>query len=155
MKQFQLWEIESVSTPFQESNESSLGMTLLVTTYRPLSGTTIPIPQSSSNIPSYIQLRQPYLGDRRGGTSSRIPRRVTFNTSNDRRSLSPVRVENVQQLVALTLSNNQSSRPSNLRVTTPSVGNTNSRSSLENPYNFSQATQYSHIFNPLTPLDPL
>ncbi|CAG8700606.1 7957_t:CDS:2, partial [Funneliformis caledonium] len=179
------------------SNESSLGMTLPVAMYGSPSGTTIP--QPPSNIPSYVQPRQPYLGDRRqydeeendiyapdyeqnilfeyvndddetlqetsffdntnelkrGGTPSRIPRRVTFNTSNDRRSLSSVRVENVQQLVASTLSSNQSSRPSNLRVTTPSVGNTNSGSSLENPYNFSQATQYSHIFDPLAPLNPL
>ncbi|CAG8725019.1 6624_t:CDS:2 [Funneliformis caledonium] len=86
----------------------------------------------------------------RGGTSNRIPRRVTFNTSNNRRSLSPVRVENVQQLVALTLSSNQSSRPSNFRVMTSPVGNTNNGLSLENPYNFFQATQYSHIFNPLS-----
>ncbi|CAG8471574.1 1705_t:CDS:2, partial [Funneliformis caledonium] len=49
----------------------------------------------------------------RGGTSSKIPQSVTFNTSNDRRL-------------------------SNLRVTTPSVGNTNSGSSLGNPYNFSK-----------------
>ncbi|CAG8666629.1 14322_t:CDS:2 [Funneliformis caledonium] len=92
---------------------------------------------------------------KRGGTPSRIRRRVTFNTRNDRRSPSSIRVENVQQLVASTLSSNQSSRLSNLRVTTPSVGNTNSGSSLENPYNFSQATQYSRMFNPLASLDPL
>ncbi|CAG8727047.1 5858_t:CDS:2, partial [Funneliformis caledonium] len=91
----------------------------------------------------------------RGGTPSRIPRRVTFNTSNDRRSLSPIRVENIQQLVTLTLSSNQSLRPSNLRVTTLSVGNTNSGSSLGNPYNFSQTTQHSCIFDPLASLNPL
>jgi len=219
-KQFQSWEIESISStnsiinsncsdtsenmerdqndtiiaPFQGSNESSLGMTLPVAMYGPPSGTTTS--QPPSNIPSYVQPRQPYLGDRRqydeeendtyapnydiqfgyindddetlqgtsffdnanelerGRTPSRIPRRVAFNTNNDRRSPSPVRVENVQQLVASTLSSNQSSRPSNVRVTTPLIENTNSGSSLGNPYNFSQATQYSRIFDPLAPLDP-
>ncbi|CAG8723335.1 16409_t:CDS:2, partial [Funneliformis caledonium] len=220
-KQFQSWEIESVSStdsiinsncsdtsenmernqndtiiaPFQGSNESFSGMILPVTMYGSPSGTTTP--QPLSNIQSYIQPRQLYLGDRKqydeeendtyvpdyeqnilfgyvnddnetlqgtfffdnanelkkGGILSRIPRRVTFNTSNNRRFPSPVRTENVQQLVALTLSSNQSLRLSNLRVTTPSVGNTNSRSLLGNPYNFSQATQYSHIFDPLALLD--
>ncbi|CAG8577441.1 9089_t:CDS:2 [Funneliformis caledonium] len=192
--QFQYKSLENE----EGSNESSPGMTLPIAMNRPSSGTTTPIPQPPSNIPSYIQPQQSYLRDRRqydeeenvtyapdyeqnilfgytnyddetlqetsffdnanelerGGTPSRIPRRVTFNTSNDRRSPSPVRVENVQQLVASTLSSNQSSRPSNLRITTLSVRNTNSESSLGNPYNFSQATQYSRIFDPLVPLDP-
>ncbi|CAG8764163.1 16191_t:CDS:2, partial [Funneliformis caledonium] len=106
---------DTIIAPFQGSNESSPGMTLPVTIYRPPLGTTTPIPQPSSNILSYTQLRQPYLRDR----------------------------------------SNQSSRPSNSRVTTPLVGNTNSDSSLGNPYNFSQVTQYSRIFDPLAPLDPL
>ncbi|CAG8698499.1 17917_t:CDS:2, partial [Funneliformis caledonium] len=165
---FQSWEIESVSStdsiinsncsdtsenmerdqndtiivPFQGSNESSPGMTLPVAMYGSPSGTTTP--QPSSNILLYgTSFFDNANKLERGGIPSRIPQRVTFNTSNDRRSPSSIRVENVQQLVASTLSSNQSSRPSNLRVTTPSVGNTNSGSSLGNPYNFSQATQYS------------
>ncbi|CAG8661953.1 6642_t:CDS:2, partial [Funneliformis caledonium] len=78
---------DTIIVPFQRSNESSPGMTLLVAMYGSSSGTTTPTPQPPSNIPSYV--------------------------------------ENVQQLVASTLSNNQSSKPSNLRVTTPSVGNIN------------------------------
>ncbi|CAG8647406.1 7612_t:CDS:2, partial [Funneliformis caledonium] len=159
---------DTIIAPFQESNESSSGMTLPLVMYGPLSGTTTS--QLPSNIPLYVQLRQLYLRDRRqydkeendtyasdyeqnilfeyvndddktlqgisffnnanelerGRTPSRIPRRVTFNTTS-------------------ILSSNHSSRPSNLRVTTPSVGNTNSGSSLGNPYNFSQATQYSPV----------
>ncbi|CAG8668702.1 6399_t:CDS:2, partial [Funneliformis caledonium] len=133
---------DTIIAPFQESNESFPGMTLPVAMYGPPSETTIP--QPPSNIPLYETSFFDNTNElERGGTPSRIPRRVTFNTSNDRRSPFPVRVENVQQLVASILSSNQSSRPSNLRVTTPSVGNTNSGSSLGNPYNFSQATQYS------------
>ncbi|CAG8696541.1 12080_t:CDS:2 [Funneliformis caledonium] len=146
---------DTIIAPFQGSNESSSGMTLPVAMYGPPSGTTTLIPQPLSYIPSYETSFFDNANElERGGTPNRIPRRVAFNTSNNRRSLSPVRVENVQQLVALTLSSNQSSRPSNLRVITPLVGNINSGLSLENPYNFSQTTQYSHIFDFLVPLDP-
>ncbi|CAG8611233.1 11620_t:CDS:2, partial [Funneliformis caledonium] len=90
------------------SNESSPGMTLSVATYKSPSGTTTPIPQPPSNIPSY---RTSFFDNanelERGGTPNRIPQRVTFNTTS-------------------TLSSNQSSRPSNLRITTLSVGNINS-----------------------------
>ncbi|CAG8703832.1 5745_t:CDS:2, partial [Funneliformis caledonium] len=130
---------------FQGSNESSLGMTLPVVMYGSLSGTTTPqlpfnIPsrqydeeENDIYTPDYKQnILFGYVNNddktlqgtsffdntnelEREGIPSRIPRRVTFNTRNDRRSPSPVRVENIQQLVASTLSSNQSSRPSNLR----------------------------------------
>ncbi|CAG8733953.1 17304_t:CDS:2, partial [Funneliformis caledonium] len=130
------------------SNESSPGMTLLMNILFEYVNDDDETLQGMSFFDNANELE-------RGGIPSRIPRKVTFNTSNDRRSPFPIRVENIQQLVASTLSSNQSSRPSNLRVTTPSVGNTNSGLSLGNPYNFFQATQYSRIFDPLVPLDPL
>ncbi|CAG8440875.1 13085_t:CDS:2 [Funneliformis caledonium] len=108
---------DTIIAPFQGSNESFPGMTLPVAINGSSSGTTTLIPQPLSNIPSYVQPRQPYLEDKR-------------------RSSSPIRVKNIQQLVASTLSSNQLSRLSNLRVTTPSVGNTNNGLLLGNPYNF-------------------
>ncbi|CAG8671381.1 5256_t:CDS:1, partial [Funneliformis caledonium] len=46
---------DTIIVPFQGSNKSSPEMTLPVAIYRPPSGTTIPITQSLSNIPSYVQ----------------------------------------------------------------------------------------------------
>ncbi|CAG8755357.1 9608_t:CDS:2, partial [Funneliformis caledonium] len=146
---------DTIIASFQGSNESSSGIILPVAINEPPSGTTTPISQSPSNIPSYEMSFFDNANElEREGTPSRIPQRVTFNTSNDRKSPSPIRIENIQQLVVSTLSSNQSLRLSNLRVTTPLVENRNSGSSLENPYNFFQITQYSCIFDPLASLDP-
>ncbi|CAG8442198.1 2170_t:CDS:2 [Funneliformis caledonium] len=100
-------------------------MTLPVATYRSPLGTTTLIPQPPSNISSYNILFG-YIND----DDKTLQETSFFDNANE------LEVENVQQLVASTLFSNQLSRPSNLRVTTPSVRNTNSESSLENPYNF-------------------
>ncbi|CAG8728092.1 16774_t:CDS:2 [Funneliformis caledonium] len=64
---------------------------LSVAIYELLSGTTTPISQPPSNITSYETFFFDNANElEREGTPSRIPRKVTFNTSNDMRSLSPV-----------------------------------------------------------------
>ncbi|CAG8588685.1 9764_t:CDS:1, partial [Funneliformis caledonium] len=68
--------------------------------------------------------------------------------------------ENIQQLITVTVHNNQLLRLSNPRMTTSSVGNKNGRPTLENSfvsnntYNFSQATQYSYVFDSFASLNP-
>ncbi|CAG8654797.1 14589_t:CDS:2 [Funneliformis caledonium] len=60
-------------------------MTLPVTMNGPPSGTTTPIPQLPFNISSYGTSFFDNTNElERGGTPSKIPQKVTFNTSNDR-----------------------------------------------------------------------
>ncbi|CAG8505285.1 16234_t:CDS:2 [Funneliformis caledonium] len=117
---------DTIIAPFQRSNKSSLRMTLPVAMNGPPSGTTTSIPKPPSNILSYVQLRQLYLGDRRqyDEENNDTYKMSFFDNANELERGETLK--NVQQLVVSILSSNQSSRPSNLRVMTLSLGSNSS-----------------------------